>query len=377
MFGIGGVFYVAWIAIAPLPERSATWLSVTLQGGLIATLLSVGFQGVDLLHLPPSEIRRTAVWIAGLQTSYGMTAIVASMAFIIGLCSLHLKSHRRILATLALVGVGVALASSGHAASAAPQLIMRPAVFLHGMSVAFWLGALPPLLVSLRMHRQQDLLRFSRIIPAAIAVLVVTGVVLSVIQFETPDAIWTTAYGVVWCAKIAAVLLLLGLGAWNRYVLTPRIAGGDTAAAGRLSASIRIELAIALAILAIVAGWRFTPPPRAIHAAAAAPVQVHIHTARAAADVKFEPANGAPRTVTLAISDGNFGPLAAKEVTLVLAKPDAGIEPLRFPAIHGAEATWRVEGVSIPVKGRWRVGVEILIDDFEKISMDEEVELSR
>ena len=375
MFGIGGVFYAAWIAAAPFPESSTAWLSATLQGGLIATILSVGFQGVDLANLPPSEIRRTAVWIAGLQTSYGMTVIVASMAFILGLCSLHLKSYCRPFATLALVGAGVALASSGHAASAAPQLVMRPAVFLHGMCVAFWLGSLMPLLMSLRLHRQQDLMRFSRIIPAAIAVLVATGVVLSVVQLETPDAIWTTEYGMVWCAKIAAVLLVLGLGAWNRYALTPRIAGGDTAAAGRLTSSIRIELAIALAILGIVAAWRFTPPPRAVHAAA--PVHVLIHTARAMADVTFGPANGALRTVTLSITDGNFGPLAAKEVTLVLAKPDAGIEPLRFPAIHGADSTWRVEGLSIPIKGRWRVGVEILIDDFEKVSMDEEVELLR
>ena len=45
--------------------------------------------------------------------------------------------------------------------------------------------------------------------------------------------------------------------------------------------------------------------------------------------------------------------------------------------VFGAESTWRVEGLSIPVKGRWRVGVEILIDDFEKVSMDEEVELLR
>jgi len=374
MFGIGGAFYAAFIATGPLALRSTVWLSVLLVGGLIATVLSVGFQGLDLANLPPSEIRRADVWIGGLRTSYGTTAVIAAAALILGLIALRHGSLRRLAAALAMAGVGGALASSGHAASAAPQLVTRPAVFLHGISVAFWLGALMPLLVSLRLRREQDLLRFSRIIPAGIVVLVATGVVLSVVQLETLDALWTTRYGMVWDAKIAVVFVLLGVGAWNRYALTPRIARGEPAALGRMSASIRIELVLALAILGVVAAWRFTPPPRAIHAAASAPIQVHIHTAKAMADVRFEPAAGGLHSVTLAIWNGDFAPLSAKEVTLVLAKPDAGIEPLRFPAVHVAESTWRVDGVNIPIKGRWRVRVEILIDDFDKVSIDEDVE---
>jgi len=33
-----------------------------------------------------------------------------------------------------------------------------------------------------------------------------------------------------------------------------------------------------VAILGVVAGWRFTPPPRALTAATEAPLAVHIHT---------------------------------------------------------------------------------------------------
>jgi copper transport protein len=305
-----------------------------------------------------------------------MTAVVASIALILGLCSLHFPL-RKPASALALIGVGAALASSGHAASAAPQLMMRPAVFLHTISVAFWLGALMPLAGSLRLGRQEDLLRFSRWIPAAILVLVASGAVLSAVQLETFDAIWATPYGTVWAAKMASVLVLLGLGAFNRYALTPGIANGESSASARLVSSIRVELVVALAILGIVAAWRFTPPPRSIHAAAMAPVQMHIHTERAMADVKFEPARSGLRTVTLAIWNGNFAPLQAKEVTLVLAKPDAGIEPVRSAATHVGESTWRVNNVAIPAGGRWRVRVEILIDDFDRISIDDEVDISR
>ena len=49
------------------------------------------------------------------------------------------------LSALALAGVGLSLASSGHAASASPQWLTRPSMFLHGVGVAFWVGALAPL----------------------------------------------------------------------------------------------------------------------------------------------------------------------------------------------------------------------------------------
>jgi hypothetical protein len=36
-----------------------------------------------------------------------------------------------------------------------------------------------------------------------------------------------------------------------------------------------------------------------------------------------------------------------------------------------------VENVSIPTIGRWRVRVEILISDFEKIAIEDQIDLSR
>ena len=48
------------------------------------------------------------------------------------------------LSAVAMAGVGLSLAASGHAASAPPQWLTRPAVFLHGVAVAYWIGALCP-----------------------------------------------------------------------------------------------------------------------------------------------------------------------------------------------------------------------------------------
>ena len=38
---------------------------------------------------------------------------------------------------------------------------------------------------------------------------------------------------------------------------------------------------------------------------------------------------------------------------------------------------WRVEGLRIPVAGQWIVRVDLLIDDFEKIVLEDQVDLPR
>lgn len=379
LFGVGGVFYAAWIADAPLPEAARMYVSAALQCGLIAAVISIGLQGVDVMNLPPSEIRQTQLWVKGFETSYGLSASIAIAVFILALSTLHMKTPGRLQAALSLAGVGAALAVSGHAASAAPQFLTRSAVFLHGVSVAFWVGAFIPLVATMGTAEQRiaELARFSRAIPTAVAVLVVSGLALSVVQLVTVDALWTTSYGLVLSGKLVAVLALLTLGAWNRYALTPRIVGGDRISAKQLSASIKFEFAIVVAILGLVALWRFTPPPRTYQALAASPVQVHIHTASAMADVRFEPVRAGGQTVTIALWDGNFAPLPAKEVTLVLAKPDTGIEPLRASASYVADSSWRIESLTVPMTGHWRIRVEILISDFEKLVLQDEVEFLR
>jgi copper transport protein len=132
-----------------------------------------------------------------------------------------------------------------------------------------------------------------------------------------------------------------------------------------------------LAVLGLVAGWRFTPPPRAMIDAAAAPLQIHIHTERAMADMTIARNRSGGRQISMTMLDGQFGPLAAKEVTLVLSNRSAGIEPLRLRAQHIEATIWRIEDVRIPFPGRWQARVEILISDFEKVAIEDDIDLPR
>ena len=351
-----------------------------LIAGLLATPLSVGLQGLDALDLPLREIVRGAVWETGLDTAYGLTAIAAAFALFAALFTFAAPSPgvARALSLMALIGAGLALALSGHASNAAPRIVSRPAVFLHAICVAFWVGSLLPLVATLRVAPadQSALARFSRFIPLPLALLVISGAWLAFVQLGRIDALWTTGYGRVLAAKLTAVAVLLALAALNRYWLVPRLTAQGAAAARPLRISIMCEFLIVLAILALVALWRFTPPPRSL--AAAATVSIHIHGEKAMAQIEIERDGTGQAHASVQVLDGAFRPLAAKAVTLVLANPAAGIEPLRREAARAeGEANWRVDDLRVPVAGRWNLRVEILVTDFDKVMLDDTVTLPR
>ncbi len=264
----------------------------------------------------------------------------------------------------------MALALSGHAATAAPQLISRPALFLHGVCVAFWVGSLLPLYAGLRSGSAcRELTRFSRAIPFVLVLLAGTGLWLAAVQLGRIDALWDTDYGRVLACKLAAVGVLLMLAAANRYWLAPK----SHRAVRPLATSILLELGIALAILALVALWRFTPPPRTL--LAAMPISIHVHGEKAMAQIEIQPANG--RGATLIVLDGELRPLVVKETHLVLVNPAAGIEPIRHAAARVGENAWRVDDLRIPVAGRWQVRVELLVGDFDKLTIEGSAVLPR
>jgi copper transport protein len=161
----------------------------------------------------------------------------------------------------------------------------------------------------------------------------------------------------------------------NRFRLTQPAEHGNRAATGLLRRSILLETGLLLAIFGVAAVWRFTPPPRVLAEAAARPAAIHIHSAKAMADLTITPGRNGPVTASIIIMTGDYGALAAKEVTLNLANPVSGIEPIRRSATRPGDGTWQVTGLSIPVPGRWSVRIDILVSEFELARLQGEIDI--
>jgi copper transport protein len=140
-----------------------------------------------------------------------------------------------------------------------------------------------------------------------------------------------------------------------------------------------LECIAVLGILAVVAGWRFTPPPRALAAAAQAAVQaplaIHIHTDTAMFQVLISPGKVGTDDFLLQLMAGDASLLPAKEATLTLSLPERGIEPIERSATLGPDGYWHLRGVPLPLPGHWHMRIEALVTDFEKVALEDDFEV--
>ncbi|CAM3726523.1 Copper resistance protein CopC [Bordetella sputigena] len=376
LFGIGGVAFNAWAA-----QYEAGGCRKHLPALLLAVVaapVSLGLQGLDALAAPWSAIITRACWSAAMSTSYGVLVWIAEAAALMGLFASVVASERwrRGLALLAVLLLGLSLASSGHAATATEGNGARIVVFLHVLAVAAWLGALACLPVLLLAgYGETPLRRFSKAALAIVAVLVATGLLLSWWQLREPGDLWRTYFGRVLLAKLALVVALLALGAANRWRWTAATLGGNMDALRSLVRNIRWEIALAAAILFVVALWRFTPPfvaPRAV-TLAARHVTVPLRGTRYAGEARIVANADGHARVTIALTGKDGNPLPAEELSATFSMPQAGIEGIVRPArpVDGdAAGTWVVDDVPLVISGEWRISVQGEVPEQDGISLE-------
>jgi copper transport protein len=132
---------------------------------------------------------------------------------------------------------------------------------------------------------------------------------------------------------------------------------------------------VIVVILAVVAGWRFTAPPRALAAAARPPLALHIHTEAAMFQVLMSPGAVGADSFVLQLMNGDGSLLKPKEAKLTLSLPERGIEPLERAATLGADGYWHVRDVPIPYPGRWHIRIDALVTDFDRITLEDELDV--
>jgi len=376
--GIGGT---AFGALAPLPAPGRTIALGLTAVGIIVAPMSLGLQGLDALGLSLSPFFDGSAWRAGLSTSYGATAIAVMIACALALGALNIPLGRTSVAlgVAAAALAALSLALSGHASAASPQWLTRPAVFLHIAGVLFWVGALLPLWFLLREGTEaanRALAAFSNCIPFAVAPLIVSGLTLAVIQLGAPGPQWATPYGFILGSKLVLLAMLFGLALWNRRWLTGPALAVDAVARKRLRRSIGWEMALVAVILALVAGWRFTPPPRVLadrpEAIVAEPIMEHLINGDTMAMLMIAPGSVGPISIEVSVYDIEHVPKDAIEVTIILSNPELGVEPIHRDATQ-ADGIWRVDDLTIPVAGTWHVEAEIRISRFELVRARGEV----
>ena len=364
----------------------------------VVALLNIFFQGAAAGGLGLLDAFRWNVFTTVLDTRYGeMMLVQAALAVTLALTAMALRHsqgrERRALAALTLaLGFGITLTPSlsGHASTAGNLAMAADAA--HVIAAALWTGGLGFLVVALVLAMTdrwplatRAVPRFSNMAVVAVAALLVAGVINGYLQVRTWSALWETEYGLLLLAKIALVVPLLALGAYNNRYAVPRLKAGlaSVLERRRFLQAAGVELLIMVAVVAVTAVLVNAEPARteammgemameegAMEAGAGdhEPFESEVDLGGTMAHVVVEPAMPGENSVHLTFEQADAEELT--EVSVSASLPSEEIGPLEFPAepVQGQPGEYVAEDASLSLPGEWELRIEALVGEFDLLT---------
>jgi len=205
------------------------------------------------------------------ETTIGVAWQAQTLAAIVMICALFLPPNWRRHGLALGAGLGLAsLSWTGHASMLEGWLKQahRANDILHMLAGGGWVGALVPLLPLLKLlgrpecraEAQMALRRFSNAGHVAVALVIFSGIVNTLLILKRLPTDWSSPYQKLLAIKIALVAVMAVLAIINRYLFVPWIGRNhDRALLGLRLGSIG-EIVIAIVVIALVAVFGMMEP---------------------------------------------------------------------------------------------------------------------
>ena len=388
--GVASLVLVLVTASGEVRERVQRRLVVVALALVVVALAGIVFQAAAAGDL---SLREAATWSAVsevMQTKFGRFSL-ARAVMALGLAVVLWQMARRggragrglgAVAVALALGMIVTPVASGHASVSGPLAFV--ADYVHVAAAAAWTGGLAVLVLGLWLAGAarwrlagNAVPRFSNMAVGAVAALLVAGTINGVIQVKVPGSwsfpsawrgLWDSTYGLLLLAKIALVVPLLALGAFNNRYSVPRLRAGIASAfeQRRFVRAAGAELSIMIAIVGVTAFLVNAPPARTeveMHGPAAIEVDFD---GQLMAHLSVDPAMAGRNDIHLEFQTPDGEPAELDEVDVAATLASAQIGPLRFKAKpSGEHGAFVVSGAQLPIAGDWQLRVEAREGEFD------------
>jgi putative copper resistance protein D len=222
---VGGVLFLLLIATPATAEANARQGAMRFCGwaalGLaIAQILSAAESAITLMG--GSGLSFHDVATADFFLADVVIFVAALLLFFLLRFPSKFSGYAAPVLALIILSGSVALS---HAASRLDhRLLLTLLTAAHHLGSAAWIGAMPCLLVTMRRSQDSARLhalvrRFSNVAIVSVAVLVLAGIGMAIFYVGSWNGLYGTSYGLMLLAKIYLLLLILGLGASNFFLL--------------------------------------------------------------------------------------------------------------------------------------------------------------
>jgi copper transport protein len=402
LLALGGssVLVIALPSAAWSVRRRLYGVLAAVAGALaLVALLNIVFQGAAATGTSIRDAFSWDVYTDVIETRYGeMMILQAALAVTLALTALALRysEHRdkRALSvlTLALGAVmSITPALSGHASVAGNLAIVADTA--HVIAAALWTGGLGFLFLALKLAKEdrwplatRAVPRFSNMAVISVVVLLVAGIISGYLQVRTWSALWETEYGLLLLGKVALVLPLLALGAYNNRYAVPRLKAGIASVLERrrFLRAAGVELGIMVAIVAVTAVLVNAEPARTEAAMEMEEDAAHTDEAtETSADheafegmvmlgdsevmVMVDPAMPGENMIQLTFDSP---PENLTKVSVSASLPSQEIGPLDFEAEPdpAEPGMYTIEGATLSIAGDWELRIEALLGEFDLLT---------
>jgi copper transport protein len=211
----------------------------------------------------------------------------------------------------------------------------------------------------------------------SVAVLVVAGVVNGYLQVGAWRGLWETTYGLLLLGKIALLLPLLALGAYNNRYAVPRLRA-EIASPPERRRFLRLagsELALMVVVVALTAVL-VTEPPAKAEVAPAGPYATVAELGSLELNVVVDPAVAGSNEIHLYLTDANGRPTDVAEASVSAALPGRRIGPLRLRAFRAGPGHFIASG-SLAIPGTWQLTIDARRGEFESLRQSVSVPIRR
>jgi copper transport protein len=380
--GIASLVYALRTADSRLHRRLYGILAGAAAALAVVALVGVALQGAAAGGFGLAEAFSGDVVSSVADTRFGKASLVrAGLAGALVVVALALRARAGRGGTIlqgvaALLAVGLVLtpSASGHASVAGPVAFVADVA--HVLAAATWTGGLAFVVLALLFAMEErwplatrSVPRFSTMVLVAVGVLLVAGAINGYLQIGAWRGLWETQYGLLLLAKIALVLPLLALGAFNNRYAVPALRAGVATPSERrrFLRAAGAELVVMVAIVGVTAVLVNAPPART-------EIEMHAPTEHAVAlgdlegHVRVEPGQAGRNQIHLAFTHGNVEEIADVRVSATLASKDIG--PLRFEARRAGPHGFVVPNARLSIAGDWQLRIEARRGEFELLTAD-------
>jgi copper transport protein len=240
----------------------------------------------------------------------------------------------------------------------------------HIAAMSAWIGGLPGLLIALRVSRRPDapadmpplsrlIPRFSRLAMISVDVLAASGVVSLWLQVRNLDALTQTTYGGAVLIKTGLFGLLLGLGALNLLVITPRLSDPASRIGGWIGRSVPLEIGLGIVLLVMVGAMTGVAPAyEALAAQHRLGFTQHYVSEGVGLTLRIAPVRAGDNEFGLDVEDPRPGADSVEgQVTFRIGLVNQGLADTRVEVGSPDGKRFSIRGTYFPLGGRWKVQV--------------------